>query len=140
MMKQFCILSVVMVAIFSCQQTVTSDDLAKINGYWEIQKVTFPDGNEKEYTINESVDFFELKNEEGFRKKLKPQFDGTFLMNNEQEQIQIIDSAGVKYIYYNTKYDAWKEEIHALSDSILVLKNRDNTAYHYKRFIPFSLK
>lgn len=139
-MKQFSILGIFFIIILSCQQNVTSDDLPKINGYWEIQKVTFPDGNEKEYSINETVDFFEWKNEKGFRKKLKPQFDGTFVVNNELEQIQIKDSAKVMYIYYNTNFDSWKEELNVLSDSILILKNKDNLTYHYKRFVTYSVK
>ncbi|MDD2986339.1 hypothetical protein [Flavobacterium sp.] len=139
-MKKIYFVAVFIVVLFSCQHTVKRDDLTKINGYWEIQKVAFPDGQEKQYTINETIDFFEWKDEKGFRKKLKPQFDGTFVVNNEQEQIEIKDSAGVMYIYYTTKFDAWKEELNLLSDSILILKNKDNLTYHYKRFIPFSIK
>lgn len=139
-MKKIYFVAVFIVVLFSCQHTVKRDDLTKINGYWEIQKVAFPDGQEKQYTINETIDFFEWKDEKGFRKKLKPQFDGTFVVNNEQEQIEIKDSTGVMYIYYTTKFDAWKEELNLLSDSILILKNKDNLTYHYKRFIPFSIK
>lgn len=139
-MRQLYYFIVLIFFFTSCQQSVNKEDLVKINGYWEIQKVTFPDGNEKEYTINETIDFFEWKNEKGFRKKLKPQFDGTFLANDEQEQIQIKDSAEVTYIYYSTKFDKWKEEVNTVSDSILILKNEDNITYHYKRFTPFSIK
>jgi hypothetical protein len=139
-MKQLNYFIVLIFFFTSCQQPINKEDLIKINGYWEIQKVTFPDGNEKEYTINETIDFFEWRNNTGFRKKLKPQFDGTFLTNDEQEQIQIKDSAEVMYVFYSTKFDTWKEEINVISDSILVLKNKDNTSYHYKRFTPYSIK
>ncbi len=139
-MKKYYYLSLFVFVLFSCQQAVKIEDLTKINGYWEIQKVTFPDGNEKQYSINETIDFFEWKDEKGFRKKLTPQFDGKFLSNNEQEQIQIKDSAGLMYIFYKTKFDTWKEEINTISDSILILKNKDNLVYHYKRFIPYSIK
>lgn len=139
-MRQFYYYVFLFLIIISCQHSVSEEDIVKINGYWEIQKVTFPDGNEKNYSINETIDFFEWKNEKGFRKKLKPQFDGTFLANEEQEQIMLQDSAGMKFVFYHTKFDDWKEEIKAISDSVLILKNMDNITYQYKRFIPFSVK
>jgi len=45
----------------SCSDTITKEDLKHINGYWEITKVLFPDGEKKEYKVSPSIDFFELK-------------------------------------------------------------------------------
>lgn len=139
-MKQLIYSILFLVALISCQEKIAPESLSKINGYWEIQKVELPDGQEKEYKINATVDYFEWKNATGFRKKVTPQFDGTFLTNNEAEAIQIKDSSGTQMIYYKTAYAEWSEEIIEISDSILVLKNKQNLAYHYKRFTPFSVK
>lgn len=139
-MKQFFYSLLFLVVFISCQQQVSSDSIAKINGYWEIQKVEFADGKEKEYTVNETVDYFEWNQNKGFRKKVKPQFDGTFLTNNEAEEIHISDSSGSYMIQYKTAYTQWNEEIIILTDSVLVLKNKQDLEYHYKRFTPFSLK
>jgi hypothetical protein len=46
----------------------------------------------------------------------------------------------VFYINYTTTYGKWKEEILEIQDSVLVLKNKDNLEYHYKRQVPFSIK
>jgi hypothetical protein len=43
-------------------------------------------------------------------------------------------------IEYNTNYGKWLEEIIELADSTLVLKNKDNLEYTYKKFKPFSFK
>jgi hypothetical protein len=139
-MKQFSYSLLFLVVFISCQQQVSSDSIAKINGYWEIHKVEFADGKQKEYTVNETVDYFEWNQSKGFRKKVKPQFDGTFLTNNEAEEIHISDSSGSYMIQYKTAYTQWNEEIITLTDSVLVLKNKQNLEYHYKRFTPFSLK
>lgn len=139
-MKQFIYSLLFLVLFISCQQQVSPEAISKINGYWEIQKVELPDGKEKEYKINETVDYFEWNGNKGFRKKVKPQLDGTFLTNNEAEEIHISDSSGSYVIQYKTAYAQWNEEIIALTDSVLVLKNKQNLEYHYKRFIPFSLK
>ena len=139
-MKQFFYSLLFLVLFISCQQQVSPEAISKINGYWEIQMVELPDGKEKEYKINETVDYFEWNENKGFRKKVKPQLDGTFLTNNEAEEIQISDSLGSYTIQYKTAYAQWKEEIVVITDSVLVLKNKQNLEYHYKRFIPFSLK
>jgi hypothetical protein len=124
----------------SCQDKVSKESLSMINGYWEIQKVEFPNHEKKEYTVNETVDFIEWKNEKGFRKKVTPQLDGTYLTNDEFETIQIKDSSGHFYLFYQTKYSKWKEQIQVLTDSILIVKNEQGFEYHYKRFKPISIQ
>jgi hypothetical protein len=127
------------VVLISCQEKVSIDSISKINGYWEIQKVQLPDGQKKEYSINETIEYIEWNGKTGFRKKVKPQFDGKYLINNELEVIEIFDSSDIFYIRYITNYAKWKEEIVKLKDSILVLKNDQDMEYHYKRFKPISI-
>lgn len=126
--------------LISCSQTVTIKDVEKINGYWEIEKVLLADGTKKEYNVNETIDYFEIKSNKGFRKKVVPQLDGTYLINNQFENINIIKNKSLFYIKYNTKYTKFKEQIIEIHDSILVLKNDQNVEYHYKKPIPFSVK
>ena len=126
--------------LFSCKQAITSKDITKINGYWEIEKVGLPDGEDKDYKVNPTIDYFELKDNKGFRQKVMPQFDGTYLTNNLKETIQITEESGDFYINYTTQYGKWKEEIIEIKDSVLVLKNKENLEYHYKKSIPFSVK
>ena len=125
---------------FSCIPKVSDTDIVKINGYWEIQKVELPQGGKKEYKVNETIDFFALKENKGYRQKVMPQLDGTYLTNEIKEIISLSTVDGNYYINYSTTYGKWKEEILEIKDSVLVLKNQENLEYHYKRQIPFSLK
>jgi hypothetical protein len=126
--------------LFSCHSTVKKEDLKKLNGYWEIKQVTLADGKKKDYKINETIDYFELKDKAGFRQKLMPQFDGKYHTNGIKENINIIAKDNDFFIEYHTPYGKWQEEIIEIADSTLVLKNAAKLEYEYKRFTPFSLK
>lgn len=138
MKKAVLILFVSLLAI-SCHKKVTPDDIATINGYWEIEEVVFPDGTHKKYSINETFDYFEIKNNKGIRKKVMPQLNGTFLVNDDSEKLEIKEEKGIYYIYYYTPFNKWKEELVALSDDELVILNDAKKEYHYKRAAPINL-
>jgi hypothetical protein len=129
-----------LLVFISCKQTITDADLQHINGYWEIEKVILPDGDKKEYKVNETIDFFKIENKKGFRKKVMPQIDGTYLTNNIQETVKVDLIDGTASIHYTTHYAHWKEEIIELSKDKLVIKNQQDLEYHYKRPVKFSIK
>ena len=125
----------------SCQEKkAESFDVNLLNGYWEIEQVTLSDGTKKEYKINENVDFFEIKKDSGFRKKVAPQLDGTYLVNDSEEKIKIEKSADGTYISYKTDYATWKEKIKTLTKEQLILENDQTIQYQYKHPIPFTVK
>lgn len=132
--------------MFSCQTEVKKEDLGKLNGYWEIKEVTLSNGETKDYKVNETIDFFEVKPSQtdgllnGFRQKVMPQFDGSFKTNGIKESIEVLETDKVYFLEYKTDYGKWKEEIISIEDSLLVLKNKQNIIYTYKKFKPFSLK
>ena len=139
-MKKAIAFSVFLLFLVSCKQSISEKDLSKINGYWEIVKVEMPGGEGKDYKVNSTIDYFEIANKKGFRQKVMPQLDGTYLTNNLKESIQISEDDGDYYLNYTTDFAQWKEEIIELKDSVLVLNNKENLEYHYKRQIPFSVK
>ena len=54
----------------ACQQKIKPTDISKINGYWEIEKVVFEGGEDKEYRMNESYDYFQIdKNNKGIQEE-----------------------------------------------------------------------
>jgi hypothetical protein len=139
-MKNFLLFFLILFSFVSCNQKISQKELKNLSGYWEIEKVILEDGTNRDYSINETIDFFEIKNDSGFRKKVAPQFNGKYLVNDVFEKIKIkTDNNGV-FIVYNTSYSNWKEEIIELTKEKLVLKNDSNVEYHYKKSIPFSLK
>lgn len=138
-MKKASLLLITLVLI-SCHSKVNKKDLSKVNGYWEIKKVVQENGETKDYKINETIDYFELKNTQGFRQKVMPQFDGKYKTNGIQENIKIIDKDNEYYIEYATPYGKWQEQIVEVKDSTLILRTKNKIEYQYKRFTPFSLK
>lgn len=138
MKKTVCII-VAFLALVSCSQKVVPADLAKINGYWEVEKVVFDSIDDKEYRINEVYDYFKIDNNKGIRKKVMPQLNGTFLVNDVEEKVAVRYTADGVFLDYATPYMKWSEEIITLTDTELVLLNKDNTEYHYKRATAINL-
>lgn len=126
--------------LLSCQSNVKKEDLNKLNGYWEIKEAILADGTSKDYKVNETIDYFELKESKGFRQKFMPQFDGRFKTNGIQETIELVESKSLFFIEHTTKYGKWKEQIISIEDSILVLKNKEGIEYTYKKFKPYTFK
>lgn len=123
----------------ACQQKIKPEDISYINGYWEIEKVVFDAGKDKDYSMNESYDFFEIEDNKGIRKKVMPQLDGTFLVNDVYENVRVRFVAGKVFLDYSTPYMKWSEELIALSAEELVLLNKEKIEYHYKKATPINL-
>ena len=128
-----------LILISACQQKLTPNDIVNLNGYWEIEKVVFSNGSKKEYTYNESYDYFQIKENSGFRKKVMPQLDGRFLVNNQIEKIKITFENEDVYINYTTPFAKWKEKIEAISKDELIIINASKAQYHYKKAIPINI-
>lgn len=126
--------------LISCHTKVKNEDIKKLNGYWEIKQVTLTNGQSKDYKVNETIDYIQLKDNQGFRQKVMPQFDGKFKTNGIKENIKVFEVDNTFFIECKTDYGKWNEEIITLEDSTLVLKNKQNLIYTYKKFQPFSFK
>lgn len=136
------VFGVLLVALFfvGCKQEINPVDVAKINGYWEIEKVVFEDGKEKTYGMNESFDYFRIdKNNSGIRKKVMPQLDGTFLVNNTFENVKVRFTNDQVFLDYSTPYMKWNEEILILTDKEMVVLNTEKKEYHYKKTGPINI-
>lgn len=134
MIKKVLVLLVFSTVLLGCTTSVKKADIAKINGYWEIEKVIFEDGEDKEYTINETFDYFKIDTTGvGIRKKVMPQLDGTFLTNDTYEDVKFRFKEDKVFLDYTTFYAKWSEEVLKLTATELVVKNKDAKEYHYKK-------
>ena len=84
--------------------------------------------------------FFKITDKKGFRSKVMPQIDGTYLTNDLKEDVVVVLKDGDATIQYKTNYANWNEEIIELSKDKLVVKNQQDLEYHYKRPVKFSIK
>lgn len=109
--------------------------IENLNGYWEIETVTFPNGEIKEYKYNDLIDYISINDSlQGFRKKIKPSFDGTFSITNDAEGITMKIENDSLNLYYSTPYASWKETIIDVSENHLKLINQNKNVYLYKRY------
>ncbi|WP_026809025.1 hypothetical protein [Arenibacter latericius] len=127
--------------VFSaCKQEVGWDQISHLNGYWEIEKVSFPNGTEKIYTVNTTIDFIEVTDKKGYRKKVQPTLLGTYDTSNDAEYFTLIESNGGINMHYKNQLSEWEEKIISLDEDSFSTTNKEQTTYHYKRFTPINLE
>ena len=130
------LMSLVMIfaLLMGCDKKITTQDLDQLSGYWEIEKVVFPEGQTKEYTLNSTIDYIEYENMKGFRKKVNPNLDGTFTTSDDAELFEISKEKSTFRMHYTNDMSQWEEQIIRIDQDHMTLKTPEGVAYHYKRF------
>ncbi|NNK09814.1 MAG: hypothetical protein HKP08_00585 [Flavobacteriaceae bacterium] len=116
------------------------EDLKHLNGYWEISEVEFPSGDKKQYEMSATVDYFEVSDMSGYRKKVQPLANSKYITSDDAEKFQIEPRQDVYIIMYQNEMSAWEEEIESLSATSLILKNNEQIRYIYKRYEPLTFE
>ncbi|PWL38356.1 hypothetical protein DKG77_08775 [Flagellimonas aquimarina] len=125
---------------WGCEETsLVEEDLHHLNGYWEITEVTFQDGAEKNYTVNPSVDFIQLKGTKGYRKKVQPKFDGTFSTSDDAEVFEVFAINKGFTLQYKNSLSEREEKLVQLDSISFSVRSEDGILYSYKRFEPISI-
>ncbi len=120
--------------IFSCNRQSPEEKLAHLNGYWEITEVELDNGTVKEYSINTTIDYIEIHNNEGFRKKVAPNLSGGFTVNDDAEKIIVKIENDSLHLYYSTLFDSWRETVLRANEMELEILNSDKKRFKYTRF------
>lgn len=130
------------VVLQACQSKVDAEAVkGHITGYWEIEKAQLPDGTEKDYTMNSTIDYFEWKEDQtGIRFKVVPQFNGEFLTNDMPEAFVMLEKDGAIWLQYKTDFATWEERVVSVSDETMVMENENKIIYYYKRAQPIQIK
>jgi len=127
-----------------CSPKISQEDLQQLNGYWEIEKVTFPNGKTKDFMSSTTIDYIELDGMKGFRKKVQPKFDGTYETSNDAEFFVIEKKGDTFEIHYNPNM-ALHPSMHPRESLVLISKdnfsvtNKDSLTYSYKKYQPINL-
>lgn len=137
-MKNIILLLCLAVASFGCSTNTPEDKIANLNGYWEIKKAELPEGIIKEFRFSEVVDFIKTDSTAGFRKKVRPQLDGSFITSEDAEKFQVKVENDSINLYYSTPYAEWKETLISSEENEFMILNPDGIIYTYKRFTPYS--
>ncbi len=130
-------LLVLVLLLWSCnEKTPEEEDLHYLNGYWEIAEVRLPDGSKKEYSVNPNIDFIQFENGQGFRKKVRPKFDGTYNTSKDVEFFTVAHTEEAVTLFYKSDFDEWEERLVQVDSLSFSVMNNEGTSYVYKRFEP----
>ncbi|MCH4824341.1 lipocalin family protein [Gramella lutea] len=131
------ILIFAIIIMTSCSQNDPKEQLKNLNGYWQIEKVEIAKDSVVEYSLSQLIDYIEITDSTGFRKKLKPKIDGGFIENsNNSEKVTARIEDNSLFLYYKTPFDEWTEEVVEANAEKLVILNRDDKKYYYQRYKP----
>ncbi len=127
------IIIILSLSIASCEKPNPEEQKQKLSGYWEIQTVKMPNGENKDFAINTVLDYIETTADSGVRTKVSPKFDGTFATNGVSENFTLNIENDSLRMHYKTAFDTWTETVIEAKDSTLIVKNRDNKIYKYSK-------
>ncbi|PRX41367.1 hypothetical protein [Salegentibacter salegens] len=122
------------IVLLGCQQNNPEEQLEHLTGYWEIDRVQITEDSVINYKVNATVDYMEFDGEEGFRKKVKPQFDGSYKITEDVEEISARIENDSLRLYYTTPFDEWKETVISAEEDKFSVLNQDGKIYHYTKF------
>ena len=136
-MRYHCILCFLLV--LGCAKN-PENHLEHLQGYWEIDEVTLPNGEKKDYSFNATIDYISFNDSlKGFRKKLKPGLNGTYFTSDDVEALTLKVENDSLNIYYSTSFSNWKETVLKASETELKVINENKIVYLYKRYSPINL-
>ncbi len=128
----------IVILAIGCSSKITKDDLNSLNGYWEISVVKFPDGQEKTYSVNTTIDFIELQDGNGFRKKVYPDLTGSYRTSDDAEQFVIQELDGRFIMRYHNGPNQWEERLLKVSEDNFSVRNAEDITYVYRRYQPLN--
>jgi len=133
-MKYF--FSLCFLILISCSGKVNLQDL---NGYWDVVKVESTEKKVTQFGANTTIDYYFLgKDNTGYRKKMMPDFSGTYKSNNIKDKISITEKGGNFTIFTETTLNNWEDTILELTSEKLVLRNEIGTLFYYKKHQKFN--
>ena len=117
------------------------DYIEFINGYWEIENVYKNGKLLKEFKISQEIDYFRINNDlSGFRKKLKPNFNGSYTTSKDQLNFKLEIKFNKRLmIVYEDNNTIFVEEITKVNKTNLSIKNDKGMVYNYKVYKPLEL-
>ena len=117
------------------------DYIEFINGYWEIENVYKNGKLLKEFKISQEIDYFRINNDlSGFRKKLKPNFSGSYTTSKDQLNFKLEIKFNKRLIIvYEDNNTIFVEEITKVNKTNLSIKNDEGMVYNYKVYKPLEL-
>lgn len=130
------VLIIVVFLCFGCTPKISQENISLLEGYWVIEEALAPNGESRPYLGVVEVDYFQLSNQKGIRKKITPTFGNQLSSTNDELAFSINFTAIKCYISYSKGEHDWQEEIITLTNERLELKDSRGVVFRYKRYLP----
>ena len=128
-----------LILLVACVNRAHIDDIHWLNGYWQIQKVVFPDNTEKAYDLGSTIDYISLEYGKGYRKKVQPSLDGTYNTSDDAIRFEVQQRHDDLYLVFSNGADSWEELLLDLDSTSFAVRNHEDIVYEYQRFSPLTL-
>ena len=95
-----------MMLIFTgCKDAIKPANLNKLNGYWKIDFITHKNETFHLKGAAKLVDFYEISNQNGVRKKVQPKFDNKFSVTEDLNNFKIVFEGNDCFMKFETLWD-----------------------------------
>ena len=120
-------LLIIMMLVFTgCKDAIKPANLNKLNGYWKIDFITHKNETFHLKGAAKLVDFYEISNQNGVRKKVQPKFDNKFSVTEDLNNFKIVFEGNDCFMKFETRWDQWQEKIVILNNDKLILEHQQN--------------
>ena len=79
-----------LILCLGCENQITPSDTDLLNGYWNIECITHKNETFYPKGATKLLDFYEVNERVGVRKKVQPQLDNKFLVTEDLNNFKII--------------------------------------------------
>jgi hypothetical protein len=134
-MKYAWILAIAIV-LGSCNNQSSQAKLEHLEGYWVIDIVEKPDGEEKEFPFTNHMDYFEVNENSGTKSRVSPTYDGTFISYGDAVKFVWVDEENQTVLNFADGERSYSQILNKATKDELVLIHEDGTIYRYKSHNP----
>ncbi len=131
-MKQF-IAVITLILIVSCGSTI-NEQLIHIEGYWNIENATLPDGSEREFPFSNHMDHFEIEGTQGIKYRVSPTYDGGFVNYGSPVNFTCEEIDGELVLLFKDGNEAYQQTVVTAKKDELVLQHENGTIYTYTSY------
>lgn len=133
-MKQ--LLALFTIVLFTSCGSNISDQLIHIEGYWNIENVTLPDGSEREFPFSNHMDHFEIEGKQGIKYRVSPTYDGGFVNYGSPVNFTCEELEGELQLLFKDGEQSYTQTVVEATETELVLQHENGTIYTYSSYNP----
>lgn len=122
--------------IVGCTNNGSSEKISNLNGYWTIDTVEKPNGEEKEFPFTNHMDYFEVNGKTGSKSRVSPTYEGGFISYGDAVKFVWEENENQVVLNFESGEKAYSQILRKATEEELELVHEDGTIYRYKAYTP----